>query len=196
MIEDHIKTLALVFLVLDAARTQDEFASKYWRFAQKVHDIDCISNAWDSSVSSDTTNAAFEFSIAGRAIFTTTLNPASDRVARRFNYPVWVCNQTRQFNRLRELELFTKWQSQIRAADAKLDPSGVHNPILVDHGYGTAAQQLAGSSVDPCPLVVRKSLEERAVAAAAAIADLQHSKAPANVISRLRLRIADAGIVL
>jgi FPC/CPF motif-containing protein YcgG len=193
-IDDHVKTLAIVFF--DTSGTQEEFAEKYWRFVQKVHDVDCILNEWDSSVSSDPTDSSFEFSIAGRAIFTTTLNPASARVARRFAYPVWVCNQTRQFNRLRELGLFAKWQDQIRAADAAVDPSGMPNPILTDHGYGTAAQQLAGSNVEPCPLVVRKSQEARAVVAATSIADMQLSNTPSETIDRFRIRVKRANINL
>ncbi|CAN0533558.1 unnamed protein product, partial [Scytosiphon promiscuus] len=57
-------------------------------------------------------------------------------------------NQLRQFEKLREEGKFENWQNTIRKHDSKLDPSGSSNPILVDHGYGSAANQLAGSALE------------------------------------------------
>lgn len=178
---DPVKTCALFFV--DNFSSQLEFAQSYWSFMQLVHDFDSLRSNWDETVSSDPQDPSFELSIAGRAFFTTTLNPMHTRPARRFQYPVWVCNQTAQFNLLRQQGQFEFWQKSIRRLDADLDPSGQHNPILTDHGYASAAQQLAGSIVDPCPLIVRSSFEEKKRAARNLISssiqgdlDSRHSK--------------------
>jgi FPC/CPF motif-containing protein YcgG len=163
LLDTHIKTLAIIFI--DRVTDEIDFAQKYWRFAQIVHDIDCLTHPWDPTVSDNPTDSNFEFSIAGRAIFTTTLNPGHPRVARKFSHPTWVCNQTQQFNRLRERGAFERWQESIRKADAEIDPSGKPNPLLTDHGYASAADQLAGFPIKPCPLLVRRTKDDREAAA-------------------------------
>lgn len=140
------KSLAIAFYA-EPVSTQNYFAEKYWQFVQLLHDIDCQRHPWDSTVSSDWNNPKFELSLAGRAVFTTTLNPQNPRFARKFSYPIWVVNQLSQFNYLRETGMFTKWQQRIRDLDSKFDPSGQPNPILTDHGQASSAGQLAGSSI-------------------------------------------------
>lgn len=152
------KSLAVAFLE-EPIETQDEFALKYWCFAQTLHDIDCLRFPWDGQVSNDVNSPDFELSLCGRAIFTTTLNPQNPRFARKFGFPVWVINQHTQFNHLREIGRFSSWQKSIREADAKIDPSGESNPILVDHGYGSAAKQLAGSEVAETNFTVNQNAE-------------------------------------
>lgn len=146
--DDVIKTMAAMFIT--RPRTQDAFAEEYWRFAQICHDID--PSSWDPTVSADPNDPTFELSLAGRAVFTTTLNPGSPRNARRFSFPTWVMNQTRQFDALRNKERrgfeneFDRWQTTIRKRDSETDPSGEPNPVLVNHGEGSAFGQLAGSA--------------------------------------------------
>ena len=161
--DDIVKTFVAVFPASEVT-SQTDFALQYWRFAQHLVDISAQTFPWDLTCSSDPTAQNFELSLAGRAVFTTTLNPHSPRTARRFTYPAWVMNQTQQFNSLRAKGDFQKWQTRIRAADAKLDPSRQSNPILTDHGYSSAAAQLPGSDVSPCPLRVPQSPEEIRVA--------------------------------
>lgn len=187
-IDDPVKTLAIFFT--DTFSDVAAFATQYWKFVQRVHDIDMMCNGWDSSVSSDPKSPSFELSIAGRAIFTTTLNPAHPRPARRAPYPTWVCNQTRQFNQLREAGTFETWKASIRKADAEVDPSGSANPLLVDHGYSSAAQQLAGWPIDPCPLVVRNTLDEKIAAARAAIAGASGGSSSEATMEELGRRLA------
>lgn len=187
--DDFVKTFALVFL--DNAADAQDFAQKYWRFLQIVHDIDSLSHEWDPSVSSDANDSNFEFSLNGRAIFTTTLNPGHHRPARRFAYPTWICNQTRQFEKLRELGQFSKWQIAIRQADASLDPSGMANPLLEDHGVASSAKQLAGWPTDPCPLVIRGTTERRKTAFELLLERLKREGSPSDVVVRIRSLYAD-----
>jgi uncharacterized protein len=186
-VEDHVKTLALVFN--EPIRDNNDFAEKYWAFVQRLHDLDCQTNAYDPSVSSDPTSANFELSLGGRAIFTTTLNPGHPRTARHAPYPTWVCNQTRQFNRLRELGLFEKWQAQIRMADADMDPSGVANPILADHGYSSAADQLAGVAVQPCPFKPRLTEDDKHQAGHELLALAIEELCPDHLIDVIKTRV-------
>lgn len=158
-IDAVLKTFVAVFPRVDISG-QTEFAEHYWAFAQLLCDVSSLTHGWDANASSDPLDDSFELSLAGRAVFTTTLNPHSNRIARRFHYPAWVMNQTRQFDALREAGDFDRWKASIRAKDAAIDPSGQPNPILDDHGAASSAPQLAGSALDPCPLVVPKSMQE------------------------------------
>jgi FPC/CPF motif-containing protein YcgG len=187
-IDDHVKTLALVFN--EPIRDSEDFAQKYWAFVQRMHDFDCQSNPYDPTVSSDPSSPNFELSLGGRAIFTTTLNPGHPRPARRAPYPTWVCNQTRQFNRLRELGLFGDWQTRIRAADANMDPSGVANPILADHGYSSAADQLAGVAVHPCPFKPRLNNEQKRQAGCTLLRTAIEEHCPDHLLRLIRERMA------
>jgi FPC/CPF motif-containing protein YcgG len=186
-IEDHVKTLALVFN--EPIRDNDDFAQKYWAFVQRMHDLDCQTNQYDPTVSPDPNSTNFELSLGGRAIFTTTLNPGHSRTARHAPYPTWVCNQTRQFNRLRELGLFEKWQTQIRTADADMDPSGIPNPILADHGYSSAADQLAGVAVQPCPFKPRLSKEDIHQAGQALLTGAIKENCPGQLVDVIKKRV-------
>lgn len=150
------KTLVLIFPT-ELVASQDDFARKYWAFAQKLSDISLLTHRWPQTIAYDPSADTFELCLAGRPIFTTTLNPQSARTARKFAYCAWVMNQTSQFDALRERGLFSRWQRGIRGVDAALDPSGHSNPILQDHGVQSAAPQLAGSALQPCPFEPRIS---------------------------------------
>lgn len=188
-VEDPIKTLALIFV--DTAGSPREYAQKYWQFLQLVHDVDAINHDWDPSVSSDISAPDFELSLCGRAMFTTTLNPASDRAARRSMYPVWVCNQIRQFDQLRHKGMFGTWQKKIREADSELDPSGKPNPILADHGTASAAGQLAGHPYPELKFQVRKTKEERIAAAHHLLALLKQDEDGADFVPVLQKRMRE-----
>lgn len=147
-IEDNIKTCA-IFFSEEETITQSQFTRKYWDFVQILHDVDSCIFPYDPKVSAKPDEKNFELSLCGRAVFTTTLNRGSPRTARTFIYPTWIMNQIQQFDLLRAEDRFKQWQKNIRGQDSILDPSGTSNPILTDHGYESAASQLAGADVQP-----------------------------------------------
>lgn len=158
--DDVVKTLIVVATGTHVV-SQEDYANKHWEFAQLLHDLDGLLCHYDDTVSMDPVSDSFEFSLNSRAVFTTTLNPHSPRVSRRFPYPAWVMNQTSQFNALREAGEFSKWQDKIRKVDAELDPSGTHNLILSDSGYASAFDQLAGSKPSNVGFEPRYTSQER-----------------------------------
>jgi len=182
------KTLALVF-PSELVASQAEFAPRYWRFAQILSDLSCLTHPWDSAASPDPAAPTFELSLAGRAVFTTTLHPASPRIARRFMYPTWVMNQTRQFDALRAAGQFSRWQDQIRAADAAVDPSGVANPVLTDHGQASAAGQLAGSSVEGLTFSAPAGASDAHARGLAALEQAHREGAPRSVLDTISARL-------
>lgn len=179
------KSLGVVFFT-EANDTQDDFADRYWSFVQLLHDIDAQRFQWDPTVSSDINSQDFELSLAGRAVFTTTLNPRNPRVARMFPYPVWIINQLSQFNHLRAIGRFTGWQKSIRNSDAQLDPSGEPNPILVDHGEGSAVVQLAGSKPANCGFQPRLSDADRQQALSSVLEQAKQETCPKDVVQALQ----------
>jgi FPC/CPF motif-containing protein YcgG len=134
---------SMLCIFLDPISSQQDFSSKFWQFAQTTHDLDSLTHQYAADVSSDPDHIDFEISFRSRAIFPTTLHPAHERAARRYQYPGWALNQTSQFNELRSQGQFEVWQRKIRAADSSLDESGVPNPLLADTGTGSAANQIA-----------------------------------------------------
>jgi FPC/CPF motif-containing protein YcgG len=189
--ERVIKTMAAMFTFLPA--DQNDFAEAYWRFAQLCHDIDPAE--WDPSVGSDPTDENFELSFCGRAVFTTTLNPKSPRRARTFN-PTWVMNQIAQFEVLRSTpnkrvgNQFEHWKNTIRRNDADYDPSGKPNPLLADHGHGSAFEQLAGSAPLKASFRPNKTDEERKRALERRIQQARNEAAPNDVIDALQAQAA------
>ena len=100
-------------------------------------------------------------SFCGRAFFTTTLNPNSERLARRSPFPTWVWNQKRQFDALKEGKVYDRWQQSIRKWDADFDPSSKPNPALSDFGKVSAASELPGFKIEPCPFQPNNTEQER-----------------------------------
>jgi len=171
----------------ERVRTQEEFEIQYWRFAQLLSDISLLTHPWPDAIPSDPAERHFELCLAGRPVFSTTLNPQNPRLARQFSYLAWVMNQKSQFDMLRARETFERWQRNIRADDAKVDPSGQPNPILVDHGDGSAAMQLAGSFRGHCDFHVRSGSGR--VAAGERLLQLANvESAPDDVLRLLKSR--------
>lgn len=190
-IHDLMKSFVSIF-PNEPITSQDDFATKYWRFAQILSDLSMLTHKWDEAVGNNPAEPNFELSLAGRAVFTTTLNPQSPRVARKFSYPAWVMNQTRQFELLRAQGHFENWKAAIRKADMAVDPSGKPNPILQDHGYGSSAMQLAGSTIDPCPLEVRRTPDEIVAAGSALLSRAKEEHTPDSILDELKRRIQRA----
>lgn len=188
-IDPIIKTFAAIFVATDIL-SQEDFANKYWSFVQTVSDISSLTH--DFGPITDVQAEDFELYLAGRAVFTTTLNSQSPRSARRFSYSTWVMNQTRQFDELRENGLFENWKTSIRKHDAGVDPSGVPNPILADHGTASAIGQLAGSMPQDFHFVVRKDRRDAIGACEWLLKRAEQENAPPAVIDELRARIRAA----
>lgn len=187
-IDAVLKTFVAIFPRVEIS-SQTDFAERYWAFAQLLCDVSSLTHGWDENASTNPVDDNFELSLAGRAVFTTTLNPHSNRIARRFNYPAWVMNQTRQFDALREAGDFDRWKSSIRGKDASIDPSGQPNPILEDHGSASSAPQLAGSALNPCPLVVPKSMEDIRRVGDSLLRQAQRESASRSVMEELYRRM-------
>ena len=188
-----IRTFAAIF-INHPIYSQEQFADEYWDFAQILHDVDCLSNPYDPTVSFDPYSADFELSLAGRAVFTTTLNPQSPRMFRNSSFPVWVMNQTAQFQQLRDEGRFEKWKDKIRKRDALYDPSGESNPILADHGSMSAKDQLAGSPPEHFNFTVNDNVEKKVEAIKRLLKMAQDEGADAYIIDEL-IRRADVGAV-
>ena len=87
------------------------------------------------------------FSFAGTAFFVVGLHAASSRTTRRFAWPTLVFNPHQQFDQLREVGLYSRFQRVIR--DAELDLQGEINPMLSDFGERSEAPQYSGRQVGP-----------------------------------------------
>src|SRR5690606_1535313 len=95
-----------------------EFENLLWRQLQFIHEQD--SHPWDPIVSKDPENNNFSFSIAGRAFYVIGMHPGSSRMARRSPYPTLVFNLHWQFEKLREMGVYSKIRDKIRQRDTEL----------------------------------------------------------------------------
>jgi FPC/CPF motif-containing protein YcgG len=128
------------------------FETSLWRTLQDLHDLDADHHEWDPSVSADPDDRRFSFSFGGTAFFVIGLHAGSSRVTRRFAWPTLVFNPHRQFDHLREIGEFKRFQEIIRRGDRALQ--GDSNPMLADHGEQSEAAQYSGQQIDgawTCP---------------------------------------------
>jgi FPC/CPF motif-containing protein YcgG len=128
------------------------FEKLVWSQLQALHDQDQRVHDWDPAASADPSDPHFAFSVGGRAYFVVGLHAAASRWARRFAWPTLVFNPHRQFDRLREQGLFTRFRDQIRTRDRALQQ--VLNPMLSNYGEESEARQYAGRRVEDdwrCP---------------------------------------------
>jgi FPC/CPF motif-containing protein YcgG len=134
----------------DEPVSEIEFENLLWRQLQFLHDRD--TEAWDATVSKDPEDPNFSFSIAGKAFYVVGLHPKASRKARRAPYPTLVFNLHHQFEKLREMGVYTKVRDKIRERDAQLQ--GSINPVLQDFGKESEARQYSGRKVEEkwkCP---------------------------------------------
>ena len=132
--------------------SEKDFAQALWQQLQAMHEIDRERFAWDPTVSDDTEDASFSFSIGGRAFFVVGLNPQSSRLARRAPMPCVVFNFHDQFENLRTSGKYAGMQKVIRNRDIELQ--GSINPVLAQFGDSSEARQYSGVPVDAdwkCP---------------------------------------------
>ena len=126
------------------------FEKLVWDQLQSLHNQDPFD--WDPTVSSDPQNAEFSFSFAGRAFYVVGLHAGSSRWSRRFAWPTLVFNAHYQFEHLRAIGKFKRFQGVVNARDKRLQ--GTTNPNLTEFGKASEASQYSGRSVDngwQCP---------------------------------------------
>ncbi len=131
------------------------FEEKLWRQLQYLHDID--DSPWDPEVSHDPEDNNFSFSIGGKAFYIIGLHPHSSRKARQSPYPAMTLNLHYQFEKMRELGIYSKVRNKIRERDALLQ--GEINPMLKDFGEESEARQYSGRQVDEhwkCPFTSKE----------------------------------------
>lgn len=134
--------------------SEAQFETALWDRLQSLHNLDVSSGAeWAENVSTDPQSSHFSMSVAGRPFFVIGLHPRASRPGRQFAYPTLVFNSHDQFERLRDDGRFDKLKVVIRKRDEAL--AGNINPMLADHGFGSAAAQYSGRVVGnhwSCPL--------------------------------------------
>jgi FPC/CPF motif-containing protein YcgG len=120
-----------------------EFENTLWKVLQRLHELDDCT--WDKNVSNNPDDAAFSFSLKGRAFYIVGLHSESSRIARQAPYPTFVFNLHWQFEKLREMGSYQKVKNMIRKRDKKLQ--GFINPVLKDFGDDSETKQYSGRAV-------------------------------------------------
>lgn len=124
----------------DTFRSEQEFEDALWILLQNLHIQD--DKPWDKSVSSDSNDENFSFSIKGKAFYIVGMHPESSRNARKSPYPMIAFNLHWQFEQLREHELYGNVRDTIRERDK--ERNGSINPVLRDFGTASEALQYSG----------------------------------------------------
>ncbi len=186
-----LKSLVLVFPSAEPT-SQEAFEGDYWRFMQHVSDLSVLTHPWPADASQDPASDDFRLWLAGERIFTTTLHAHSPRLARKVIIPTWVINLESQFDALRDRGQLDAWRKGIRKGDAARDPSGVANPAMALRDVSSAALQLAGSAINPCPFRVRYSALDVLGVGQALLAAAHSENAPEPVLEVIRTRLRAA----
>lgn len=140
-----LRSFAVVFRG-PADLSEEEFEAAMWSRLQSMADKDSwLGQRYDASVSRDPADPHFALSFGGEAFFVVGLHPNASRPARRFSQPALVFNLHDQFVRLREEGRYQRMREVILARDEEL--AGTVNPMLAEHGKGSAARQYSGRSV-------------------------------------------------
>lgn len=134
----------------EESMNEHEFEKKLWQQLGFLHQAD--RQPWDPEVSPDPESEHFSFSLAGRAFYIVGLHPGSSRIARQSPCPAIVFNLHFQFEKLREMGMYTQIRDRIRKRDIALQ--GNINPMVKDFGVKSEARQYSGRAVDnqwKCP---------------------------------------------
>ncbi|WP_375289730.1 guanitoxin biosynthesis heme-dependent pre-guanitoxin N-hydroxylase GntA [Qipengyuania sp.] len=133
--------------------SEEAFEAAMWQRLQSLADKDnWLGQRYDVAVSRDPADPHFALSFGGEGFFVVGLHPNASRPARRFEKPALVFNLHDQFERLREEGRYARMREVILARDEDL--AGSINPMLAEHGHGSAARQYSGRMVDEdwaCP---------------------------------------------
>ena len=123
--------------------SEEEFERLLWKQLQHIHNLD--DKNWDETVSNDPEKKSFSFSALGTAFYIVGMHPNSSRSARKSPRPTLVFNLHWQFEKLREMRVYTRIRDTIRKRD--LEKNGSMNPMLVDFGSKSEAPQYSGRKV-------------------------------------------------
>lgn len=130
--------------------TEVEFENLLWNQLQLIHNLD--QSTWDKTVSENPNDESFSFSILGNAFYLVGMHPNSSRTARQSPKPSLVFNMHWQFEKLREMGVYSRIRNTIRKRD--LEKNGSINPMLMDFGKKSEACQYSGRAVNKdweCP---------------------------------------------
>ena len=132
---------------------EKRFDALLWQRLDSLRQLDKQRYDHDPRVSPDPSSPNFSFSIMEEAFFIIGLHPASERKARRFEWPTLVFNPHAEFVKLRERNRYETMKKTIRKRDVKF--SGSVNPMLKDFGEESEVFQYSGMAHGPewkCPL--------------------------------------------
>lgn len=121
---------------------EDVFEQTFWQQLQLLHNLDNCE--WDTTVSSDPSDAKFSFSLRGRAFYIIGMHPKSSRMARQAPCPAIIFNLHSQFEQLRSMGAYHRVRNKIRKRDRSLQ--GTINPMLADFGDSSEAMQYSGKA--------------------------------------------------
>ena len=149
--DDYFKSYFAVFPD-EKFNSEEDFENAMWELLRFVNLYD--KEPWDYSVSKNTENCNFSFSIQGKAFYIVGMHPKSSRTARQTKYPVLVLHLHWQFEQLRKRGLYQKIKNHIRQRE--IEKNGSVNPVLKDFGKASEAIQYSGrnnSSEWKCPFL-------------------------------------------
>lgn len=151
-IEADSEYMTMIAVFPDEIPDELAFEKKLWAQLQSLHDSEKDVQGWDPEVSSNPEDENFSFSFNGTAFFIVGLHPNASRKARRFGFTAMAFNLHRQFEQLREKDVYENMKKVIRERELAYD--GTINPMLNDFGDGLEAPQYSGRAVDDnwkCP---------------------------------------------
>jgi len=150
-VELNSQYMSMIAVFTDEVDSELDFENRLWQQLQKLHDSE-KNKPWDTAVGNNPKEKDFSFSFNGTAFFVVGLHPHASRKSRRFGYSAMAFNLHRQFEQLRDHDLYEKMKNTIR--DREINYDGSINPMLNDHGEGLEAPQYSGRKVDKdwkCP---------------------------------------------
>src|SRR5690606_6403677 len=100
--------MTMIAVFTDTVQSELDFEKRLWLQLQALHDMEAGEHVWDPTVSHDPQANDFSFSFSGSAFFVVGMHPLSSRKARRFGYCAMAFNLHRQFEQLRENNLYEK----------------------------------------------------------------------------------------
>jgi uncharacterized protein len=129
------------------------FDDLLWKRLSALQTIDRTHFAHDPRVDADPSSAHYSYSLKEEGFFIVGLNPASNRLARRFRYPAIIFNPHAEFEKLRNNHKYEAMKTAVRKRDIHF--SGSVNPMLTDFGEESEVFQYSGIQYDlswQCPL--------------------------------------------
>jgi hypothetical protein len=131
---------------------EEAFERHLWARLSALHKLDAEKFSWAENVSNDPASGDFAFSLGAHAFFIVGLHPQASRDARRLPHPAMIFNLHEQFQDLRMRGQYQRIKETV--LDRDLKAHGSINPMLAEHGAGSAARQYSGRKVEAdwrCP---------------------------------------------